>query len=165
MSPAASTSGSRSAGWKPTNRTLSRLLARASSSLRAEPPPLITNTTSVRSERARAAASTKSSDWENPTFPAYMTTRRPPSPCSARYRPASGSAGTNPPVVTKFWVTRPPPSRSSTPARSLATPVLRPSAAIVCMCRSPFRSSCTISSGIAKPGSSSPRSSRSSGGM
>ena len=54
---------------------------------RATPPPLTTKRTaavSARSATARAAASTRSSDCENPTLPAYITTRRPSRPCSAR---------------------------------------------------------------------------------
>ena len=50
-----------------------------SSSARAEPPPLIDeHHVGRRSRRARAAASsTRSSDCEKPTLPAYITTRLP----------------------------------------------------------------------------------------
>ncbi len=60
---------------------VARSAAAVSSSGRAAPPPLTTNTTSGRViANERAASSTRSSDWEKPTLPAYMTTFLPISP-------------------------------------------------------------------------------------
>ena len=75
-SAAASTSGSRSLGCMSTKRTLASPAACRSRSGRAEPPPLITNTTSgscaqVRPRRRAAGRATARS----PTLPAYITTR------------------------------------------------------------------------------------------
>jgi hypothetical protein len=54
-----------------------------SSSGRATPPPLITKTTSGSWARWVAAASTRSSDCDQPTLPAYITTVLPSRPNSA----------------------------------------------------------------------------------
>ena len=45
---------------------------------------MITNTVSGSAVWAAAAASTRSSDWENPTLPAYITTVFPVRPYSVR---------------------------------------------------------------------------------
>ncbi len=84
MSAAARTSGRRSLGCMPTKTTLSRPLARSTSSARVEPPPLTTNTTSGSLRRSTAASNSSSTDCEKPRFPAYMTTTRSPSPNSSR---------------------------------------------------------------------------------
>ena len=75
--------------------------AAASSDARAAPLPL---TRKVTSGSSRAAASTSSSDCENPTLPAYSTTGPSPSPSSARYGVAR-SAGTIASVSTKLGIT------------------------------------------------------------
>ena len=70
------------AGRSRPNRTLARPAARASSSARIDPSPLIRN---VTSGSCRAASSSRSSDCEKPTLPAYSTTGSSPIPSSARY--------------------------------------------------------------------------------
>ena len=76
--PAASTSGRRSLGCMSTKRTLSRPAARRSRSARADPPPLITNTTSGSSREARRPRRAPGrATGSSPTLPAYITTVLP----------------------------------------------------------------------------------------
>ena len=48
------------------------------------PPPLMTNTTSLRSAIRRATSTSSSTGWDKPMLPAYVTTVRSPRPNSLR---------------------------------------------------------------------------------
>ena len=71
-SPVASSSPSRSSGTKPAKRTFGRPAARRSRLGPAAPSPLMST---VTSGSRRAASSSRSSDCENPTLPAYSSDR------------------------------------------------------------------------------------------
>ena len=103
-SPVASSSPRRSAGTKLPNRTLARPGPDfATRSPRVEPSPLITN---VTCGSCRAAATTSSSDCENPMLPAYNTTGSSPIPSSCTYagHPVAGAG--SPSVSTKLGIIR-----------------------------------------------------------
>ena len=99
-SPVASTSLSLESGTYPAKRMLAIPRDARSRSARAAPSPLIRT---VTSGHRRATSTSSSSDWDNPTLPAYSTTGSSPMPSSARYG-VMRSPGRTTSVSTKLGI-------------------------------------------------------------